>query len=73
VAISPSTKQTAPLQIEMSVRNGASVTNQIVRWEGLRLVGSERPEIDSAISALIKALAAEYDSPKYRKGQREEQ
>jgi hypothetical protein len=73
VAVSASTRQTAPLQIEISVRNGASVTNQIIRWEGLRFVGSQHQEIDSAISAWIEALAAEYDSPKYRKGRREEQ
>jgi hypothetical protein len=73
VAVSASTRQTAPLQIEMSIRNGASVTNQILRWEGLRSVGSERQEIDSAVSALIEGLAAEYDSPEYRKGRREEQ
>jgi hypothetical protein len=49
------------------------VTNQILRWEGLRSVGSKRQEIDAAVSALIEALAAEYDSPEYRKGRREEQ
>jgi hypothetical protein len=59
VAVSASTRQTAPLQIEISVRNGTSVTNQIIRWEGLRFVGSEHQEIDSAISTLIEALAAE--------------
>lgn len=74
VAVSAATgKQTAPLQIEISVRNGASVTNQIIRWEGLRLIASKHQEVRSAIASLIKALAAEYDSPGYRAGRREEQ
>lgn len=57
-----------PLVIDMSVRNGPAVTNQRIRWQGRRSVGSVQREVLDAIRSLIKDLAAAYGSAEYRKG-----
>jgi len=61
-----------PLTIDASVRNGPAVTNQIIRWRERRAVGASQREILDGIASVIKNLAAEYGSPEYRKGRRED-
>ncbi|HEY7335349.1 MAG TPA: hypothetical protein VH639_10725 [Bryobacteraceae bacterium] len=58
----------SPLRIEMSVRNGAAVTYQIITWQGRRSKGGSRQEILDGIASLIADLGKAYGSPSYRKG-----
>lgn len=56
------------LRIEMAVRNGAAVTNQIIRWREQASVGAGKAEILGKIESFVKDLAAAYGTPDYRKG-----
>jgi hypothetical protein len=61
----------APLIIEMSVRNGPSVNNQLIRWEGrktVRVAESSSGDVLGAFEALVTDLAVAYNTPAYRQG-----
>lgn len=70
IRIFPAPAETTRLTLEMSVRNGASANNQIVRWENSRMLDAAATgqEVLAALDALLDDLAAAYNSDEYRAG-----
>jgi hypothetical protein len=72
VGFVPSRSGSSIFAIEMSVRNGPSVNNQIIRWEGAIGLSSHEQvsntTVISAIEALGQDLARSFNSPAYRTG-----
>jgi hypothetical protein len=66
-----------PLILEMSVLNGASVNNQLIRWEAQKIVTfpsqSRGSEVVQAIDSLMQSLATDFNSVAYMTGHMREQ
>jgi hypothetical protein len=59
-----------PLSIEISVRNGTSANNQLIRWQETNAIKTtNRPdETLAAIDSLLNNLGADFNSPEYKTG-----
>jgi hypothetical protein len=59
-----------PLFVEISVRDGASANNQLIRWQERNGVKTtNRPdEVLGAIISMLNNLGADFNSPEYKTG-----